>query len=128
MAKDSSVSPAFYIYISVLIIIIGSIILFFKDNFGLAGEIAFEVGLKFFCFSIIIAIISFVFSSFFTIFFTIAIPCSIFWYRPILDFKAMQVFKITGEMPFYGTIYGQLAIVFVLTLLSFGIWINNRYK
>ncbi|EPU1146182.1 hypothetical protein ACVUMY_002796, partial [Acinetobacter baumannii] len=126
--KDSSVSPAFYMYISVFILVISSIVLFFKDNFGLANEIAFEVGLKFFCFSIIIAIISFAFNSFFTIFFTIAIPCSIFWYRPILDFKAVQVFKSTGEIPFYGTIYGQLGIVLVLTLLSFGIWIYYRYK
>ncbi|ENZ9379994.1 hypothetical protein ACHDBX_003789, partial [Acinetobacter baumannii] len=64
MGKDSSVSPAFYMYISVFILVISSIVLFFKDNFGLANEIAFEVGLKFFCFSIIIAIISFAFNSF----------------------------------------------------------------
>jgi hypothetical protein len=128
MGKNSGDWSGLLIFILIALAVIGSIILFFQDSFSLPGQIAQEVGLKFSGFVIIVWLLSLAFNSIFTVLFTIAIPTSIFWYRPILNEKALQVIKTTGEIPFYGTNNGQMIIAFIVALASFGFWAFHKYK
>lgn len=108
--------------------VIGSIAQFFQDSFLLSNPIALLVGLKFSVFVVLIGLLSIAFNSVFTVMFTVAIPTSIFWYRPILNEKALQAFEKTLEMPFYGTNNGQIIISLVIALASYGYWIYKKYN
>lgn len=110
------------------IAVIYSIAQFFQDSFILSNPVALLVGLKFSVFVVLIGLLSIGFNSVFTVLFTIGIPASIFWYRPILNEKALQAFEKTLEMPFYGTNNGQIAISLVVALASYGFWFYKKYK
>lgn len=108
--------------------VIYSIAQFFQDSFILSNPVALLVGLKFSVFAVLIGLLAFAFNSVFTVMFTVAIPTSIFWYRPILNEKALQAFEKTHEIPFYGTNNGQIIISLVIALASYGYWIYKKYK
>jgi len=110
------------------IAVIYSIAQFFQDSFILSNPVALLVGLKFSVFIVLIGLLSIGFNSIFTVLFTVAIPTSIFWYRPILNEKALQTFEKTLEMPFYGTNNGQIIISLVIALASYGFWIYKKSK
>ncbi|HGW3984086.1 TPA: hypothetical protein ACNICG_003445 [Acinetobacter baumannii] len=127
MGKNS-LSWGLIIFGLLALAVIGSFAQFFQDSFSLSNPVALLVGLKFSVFVVLIGLLSLAFNSIFTILFTIAIPTSIFWYRPILNEKALQVFEKTLEMPFYGTNNGQIIISLVIALASYGFWIYKKYK
>ncbi|WP_454667865.1 hypothetical protein [Acinetobacter calcoaceticus] len=116
------------IFILIALAVIGSFAQFFQDTLTLNTNVALLVGLKFSVFVVLIGLLSLAFNSVFTVLFTIAIPTSIFWYRPILNEKALQVFEKTLEMPVYGTNNGQIVISLFVALASYGFWIYKKYK
>ncbi|WP_336040644.1 hypothetical protein [Acinetobacter calcoaceticus] len=120
------------ILVALLIFVVGGLIaavqmsksLFGLEDTGIAAEIAFKIIAE----ASIVIILALITGRYLSTFFIVGIPGSYYWLQPLVNYKAMQVYNLTGTIPFYGTENGNWILAVVLGLLGFGSWALKIYK
>lgn len=120
------------ILIGLLIFVVGGLIaavqmsktLFGLEDTGIAADIAFRIVAE----ASIVIILALISGRYLSTFLIVGIPGSYYWLQPLVNYKAMQIYNLTGIIPFYGTENGNWILAVFLGLLGFGTWALKVYK
>lgn len=122
-------NPFLIIFLILVIGVLVAAVQMFKSLFGLEnGSVAADITFKIIAEASIVIILALISGRYLSTFLIVGIPCSYYWLQPLVNYKAMQVYNLTGVIPFYGTDNGNWLLAIFLVIFGFGGWAYKTFR